>query len=251
MTTRALDARVALPERTSDTVHIVGFAPSWSETPWDTPAEKWGMNSLHHLAGDKKWSAWFQLHDIDKHHPADKTSHVKWLMESGIPVYMWEHHIEKYPLPNAVPYPRNEILEHFGTEYFTNSVSWMIAYAIYREYQNIGVFGIDMAQDSEYMNQRPSCEFFLGYAVGKGLNVYIPPSSDLLKAPYQYGYQDGDAFRVKLEARLEDLQKRLGEMENQRNQSQSVALQLMGAIEDTQYYLRAWSQPRNDGKANS
>lgn len=132
-------------------VYIVGFAPSWPLTPWEVPnAHYWGMNALHKVAPDKPWTAWFQLHDIERAHPNDAREHLEWLAQCNVPVFMWEEHIPKYGLPNAVPYPRQAVLKFFDTEYFTNTVSWMIALAIYQQYKKIGVYGVDMAQDEEY-----------------------------------------------------------------------------------------------------
>lgn len=248
MTTSAsLNAGVAVATRS---VHIVGFAPSWEETPWDSGADLWGMNALHKVAAGKPWTAWFQLHDIDKHHTADREEHVTWLRESNLPVYMWPHHARQYAseIPNAVPYPQAQVLDHFGT-YFTNTVSWMIALAILGKYHNIGVYGVDMAQDSEYGHQRPSCEFFLGWAVGAGINLYVPQSSDLLKTSHLYGLQEdqADALRTKYATRLKELQDRKAAMEREYNQMQAALNQLAGAIENTQYFLRAWSQPVLNG----
>lgn len=231
-------------------VQIVGFAPSWIETPWDNGAHLWGMNALHKLAPDKRWSMWFQLHDIDRHHKEDRAEHVGWLRDSGLPIYMWEHHLARYQaeLPNAIPYPKEAILGHFGS-YFTNTVSWMIAMAIVSGYQDIGVYGIDMAQDSEYAHQRPSCEFFLGWAAGAGVRLSIPSSSDLLKTPYLYGAEEeeANALRTKYQVRLKELNERKTAMERDFGNLQAALNQIAGAIENTQYFLRAWSQPNLDG----
>lgn len=243
MTTGVPDTGVANPP---PSLYIVGFAPSWSETPWNIEgAEYWGLNSLHKVAPDKPWTAWFQLHDLDTHHPHDKAEHVAWLIDSRIPIFMWEKHIEKYQLPNAVPYPLDDIVAKFGT-YFNNTVSWEIALAIHiGGYKKICVYGVDMATSSEYGNQRPSCEFFLGWAKGAGIEIEIPDSADLLKVPYLYGLQDPEltALEKKMKARAEGLKRDLAAQEEMRNNAQAISLQLRGAIEDTEYYLNTWTQP--------
>lgn len=244
-------------------INIVGFAQSWVQAPWhDLSQEIWGMNALHKLADARpdlnpRFNRWYQLHDIDSHHRADRDEHVAWLRNSGLPVIMWPEHVEKYgsEIPNAFPYPKLAVTEMFG-RYFTNTVSWMIAHAIFEQRPHIGVFGIDMAQDSEYAHQRPSCEFFLGWAVGAGISLHIPDTSDLLKAPFMYGAEDGNPMRIKMESRLEELTGRKNEVQNQINQltgqlqqATTVLHQILGAEEDTRYYLRAWTMPQNaDGK---
>jgi hypothetical protein len=153
---------------------------------------------------------------------------------------MWAEHIDKYGIPNAVPYPRDEVVEHFG-KYFTNTVSWMIAHAIIENRSKIGVYGVDMAQDSEYGHQRPSCEYFLGWAQGLGIEIEIPEASDLLKAPFLYGLEDPGPLRKKLVRRQAELQERKQQIEGQLNQLSNAHQQIMGALEDTQYWLRTWT----------
>lgn len=236
------------------TVYIVGFAPSWVETPWDDPiAERWGMNALFKIAGDKPWDRWYQLHDIDIAHADDKHEHIDWLRKTGIPCFVWPDHVEKMREAgvNAHPYPKAEVLARFG-RYFTNSVSWMIAHAILEDRIKVGVYGVDMAQDSEYAHQRPSCEWMIGVAQGLGVLVDIPGSSDLLKTPFLYGAEDHNPLRVKMEARFKELSERRQNLEQQLSQArgqvgqlESVLNQILGAQEDTNYWLRAWTMPQN------
>ena len=226
--------------RTKDTVNIVGFAPSWVDTPWDDEeADLWGMNALYKVAPDKNWAAWFQLHDIKKHHPHDLDEHLKFLTEGEFATFLWDKELQKYSMPRGVAYPREQVLDRFGN-YFTNSVSWMLAMAIMMGYKKIGVYGIDMAQDSEYQSQRPSCEYFIGIAEGLGIEVFIPETADLLKAEYLYGYDDPSVMRAKMEARLKELTGRRNEAQRQRDEAQVGFLQITGAIEDVQYWLRNW-----------
>lgn len=231
------------------TAYIVGFAPSWVLTPWgDTDAHFWGMNALHKVAPDKPWTHWFQLHDIDQHHTEDRDEHVKWLASQPYPVMMFEEHAAKVidELPNLAIYPRAEVLAEFGN-YFTNTVSWEIALAIMMGYKRIGIYGIDMAQDSEYGGQRPSCEWMIGVAQGRGIEVDIPGTSDLLKTPYLYGIEDGGAMRVKYDARMKELIERRTDLERQRNMAHEALLQVVGAIENTEYFRRVWSQEEGKG----
>lgn len=232
-------------------LYIVGFAPSWEETPWDDPgADYWGLNNLHKLAPDKPWTAWFQLHDVMAHHGTD-VEHLDFLATANIPVWMFPEHLEKFPIPMGRPYPRQAVLSRFG-DYFTNSISWMIAFAIMSDaYDRISVYGIDMAQDSEYGSQRPSCEYFLGLAAGQGIEVYIPPTSDLLKTPFLYGIEDemADVMRTKYQARIADLTKRKQQMEQEINQRQMVLHQLLGALEDCNFWLTRWTPIKSRSNA--
>jgi hypothetical protein len=94
-------------------------------------------------------------------------------------------------IPCSVPFPRKVLEEKYGA-YFTNTISWEIALATHIGVEEIHIYGVNMATDIEYQSQRPSCEYYIGLARGKGTKVYIPPESDLLKAFYSYGFEDGE-----------------------------------------------------------
>ncbi|MDX1744988.1 MAG: hypothetical protein R3324_03545 [Halobacteriales archaeon] len=240
---------VSYPVRSKDRVNIVGFAPSWTETPWHEDAEFWGLNSLHRVAEGRPWTRWFQLHDIDEHH-GDDPDHLMWLRQTSLPVYVWPEHVakysEKYGFTNLIPYPRDWILNEFGT-YFTNSISWMMALAIAENFSHMGVYGVDMAQDTviggEYSQQRPSCEYFIGLARGRGISVTIPDTSDLLKTLSLYGMPESDAALTKFRARRQELAGRKSQHDQQVQAHQQASLQLAGAIENLDWLIRTWMNP--------
>jgi hypothetical protein len=236
------------------TVYIIGFADTWRQTPWDDKnAERWGLNALHKVAADKPFDRWYQLHDIDKFHSNDLEEHVGWLAAFPGPVYLWEEHMERWAsfIPTATPYPKTEVVAEFGN-YFTNSISWMIAHALLEAgtdpttpplRQKIGIFGVDMAVDTEYSHQRPSCEYFLGIARGRGIKVQLPPTSDLLKSPFLYGVEDGDFYRQKLEARDKELAGQFAQYEKIMAEHQAAMHQIVGARDQIKYDLRTWTHP--------
>jgi hypothetical protein len=202
-------------------------------------ADLWGMNALYKVAADKDWDAWFQLHDIKKHHADDLEEHIEFLRSGDFSVFLWDKELEKFPMDNGIAYPREDMVSVFGS-YFTNTVSWMVAIAIALGYRHIGIYGIDMAQDSEYGSQRPSCEYFIGWAKGMGIEITIPETSDLLKSPFLYGFEDASIMRAKMEGRLKELQGRIQATQQQRDTAQAGFFQLQGAIEDLQYWMKNW-----------
>ena len=89
-------------------------------------------------------------------------------------------------------------IKDYSPQYFTNSVCYMIAMAIKEEYERIELYGVRQAGLVEYMDQRKGVEFWVGYAMGKGIEVYINPPTSLLKnhrdAPY--GYYENEAYKL-------------------------------------------------------
>jgi hypothetical protein len=111
----------------------------------------------------------------------------------------------------------------------------------------IGMYGVNMAQHglsngpsnagwftSEYARQRPSVEYWIGIAEGKGIKVIIPPQSDILKSSCIYGYHTTDVQK-KITARKAELQQRIAHAQQREQQGHDEALFLSGALEGMQY----------------
>lgn len=195
---------------------IVGFAPSsYRDAPYnDQTWEVWSLNDAYVLPGMSRADRWFEIHirqevDISTRDP----NHIEWLKKrNDMPIYM----IRKFQdIPMSVAYPIREVVQEFG-QYLTNTVTYMILLGIQEGFTTIGVWGVDMAQGgsygqpSEYAEQRPSCEWALGLAQGRGIHTYIPPASDLLKSPGLYGWEgDGSQMRMKIRGRSMELQTRI------------------------------------------
>jgi len=99
---------------------------------------------------------------------------------------------------------------------------------------------VDMAQDSvletEYSYQRPSCEYLLGIAVGRGIEVKVSPQSDLLKADHLYGF-DSNQFRVRMLARRRTLQEKVKELEAEIRKSQDLIQRSVGGVNALEWLL--------------
>lgn len=242
---------VSLPARPEKKIAIIGFTASRDQAPWGQPGwEIWICNNLWKLVPDK-WHRLYDLHDLatitsDPEQAAfiagqkGQTATGDQVELAGRPVVCWE---PQQDWRTAVPYPRPEITGLFGN-YFTNSISWMIAHAIAENATELHVYGVDMATSGEYGGQRPSCEYFLGLAAGLGIKVYLPPESDLLKVAFMYGAEDDTAMFAKLSSREKELRDRLGVLTQQQQQITVQAAQVQGALEDVTYWRSVWTSPR-------
>jgi hypothetical protein len=234
-----------------ETVCIVGCSDSKTMAPLEKQDEYefWGVNNLF-LTMPGPWSRWFEIHSITKDgdqwlRRGDSAfrgqtveKYLKGLAGLDCPVYMQQ----KNPLvPNSVMYPMQEIVEKFGT-YFTNTISWEIALAISEGFKEIKIYGIDMAVDSEYTHQRPSVEFFLGIALGRGIKVSIPPNSDLLKTRFLYGFQDVQELEwtTRIKLTLKSLNERRDKYEDEMKLNERKVYESNGAIAGIQEMLKTW-----------
>lgn len=168
-------------------IAIVGFAESTRHlAPYDD--DEWEIHAMNQLYRHiPRATVWWEMHQRADF-LADQvpgTDYLQWLKESPIPIYM----IEKFSdIPKSVRYPIEDMVQHFG-DYFYSTISYMLAHAIVGGFETIGVWGIDLAHDSEYEYQKPSAEYLLGIARGLGIKLVIPPQSALLRGQYRYGYQ--------------------------------------------------------------
>ena len=168
--------------------------------------EIWTMN--HHLYLDEQEpealrnlprgiTRLFEVHKKDwflrKEIPAAE-KYWEWLQQPHpFPIYT----IEPIPeIPAAVDYPREALrilFEHLWRgdkqqEYYSSSVAMMFALAIYEGFDRIELYGIEMATGTEYADQRPGGEYWIGYANGRGIDVILHPRCHLCDAVV-YGYE--------------------------------------------------------------
>lgn len=252
-------------------VCIVGFTGHKDEAPWDDPEFDIRLcNNLWRHVDNRVPDRLYDPHPISEIRKGDP-EHLKFLAENGmVPCYV----VEQQPdWPTSITLPRSEINEcedfqPFG-HYVTNTISWMIAHALYEgPPRELWVVGVDMATGSEYASQRPSCEFWLGLAHQMCDKVYIPQTSDLLKAAVQYGFESDSEVTAKLRHLIQErqqqarqLQGQLQELDQQYTDQKSQLdrqynaqrLQVVqaigqceGAVQQLQYVLGVWHQPQVD-----
>jgi len=218
------------PQR-KDRVCIVGFANSKKFVPWDKTDdyEYWGLNELYldpDIPQNAPWSRWFELHYdrfTRKRGKERCEDHAERLAKMGIPVYLCKPHPD---IPNGIEFP--QAVFNLFPDYWTNSVSYMIALAIHQRFKEIRIYGVDMAQQTEYAHQRPSCELLIGWALGQGIEVYIPPESDLLKSAYRYGFEE-NIMGPKLRDRLGELAEKRNAHAREKAKAEGHVNQCIGA----------------------
>jgi hypothetical protein len=214
-------------------VAIVGFADSWVKAPFDDLSfEIWVCNEME-MVNPKRITRWFEPHS-EKIANGDRAhNHINFLGQVPVPVYVQGQSMtdDNSPpafsnMPTAKVIPLATLNERFfgwrykgdpHEGYWTNTISMMIGVALLEGFDEIHTYGVNMAQDTEYKEQRASCEYMLGLAHGMGKKIYLPPESDLLSSPYIYGYEDEKANWLKTKLKAEN-DARAREMDNLRGQ---------------------------------
>jgi hypothetical protein len=130
----------------------------------------------------------FEIHDeIEEGHDP---RYPQWLVDKNIPLIVGKSFAIKAKHVTVFPFDESEQL--FGSLYLTSSPAMMLCLAMLRGYQDIELFGVDLAiDDFEYFWQRPCMEAWIGFARGKGHNVTLHESSPVFKADYVEGMACG------------------------------------------------------------
>lgn len=227
-------------------VAIVGTAPSWKQVPWSDPGLfVMSLNDAYRLAGFQRADAWFDFHPLNRFYsvppgqqqvfshqippgyyvrPAD---HLVWLERQQIPIYLHPEYREQHPAAaewrHARAFPKAEIEAEFG-RYFTSSPGWMLALAVMSGARDVAIYGIHLATEFEYVQQRPNFEFLIGRVLGPGRvtttikdgmrhyetkdgHVALPEASPVLQSNFQYAFdQRPDAAHEPLKWELHKLQ---------------------------------------------
>lgn len=235
-------------------IAIVGTSPQNAHlAPYNDPTwEIWGISRMYLMV--PRWDRWYELHRFeelcrtwapgqDDVEAESRKAYTQWLTQDhGRPIFV------QPPLagqgPSLVPYPLEQVIQAFPRRYFTNQISYMIAHAILEleteETPALGVWGVDMALKEEYREQRPSCEYFLGIAEGRGIEVVIPEQSNLLRCSGLYGFSPINPMVETLKAKKAELGQRRAGIENGLKQGQMQFAGLSGALDIIDGLLQNW-----------
>jgi len=223
---------------------ILGTAQSLHMAPWsDKTLECWGLNDGYMLNVPRA-DRWFDLHpwhqmwfrqagpngaalssglrDLPAGLYLRPEHHLQWLKTRSFPVYLAEAH------PDVVSgrvFPKQQVLDFFapywpwrrtrqgqiipGPDYEVSTPSWMLMLAMMEGYREIHVYGIHLATDWEYVQQRPNFEWLLGFAAGRDIKVVLPETTPICKASYRY------AFEPKADIPMQQAQLRIGQIKQE------------------------------------
>ncbi len=154
------------------------------------------------------------------------------------PVFMSQRHAD---IPSSVRIPYEALIKKYGHYFWQSTICYMLAMAIELKPKAIGLWGIDMSATEEYAYQRPSCQHFLGLAMALGIEVVLPPESDLMRPPTMYGLGEHNPRHIKMMARRAEIAANLQQAEQMQAQAQIRIAQLRGAIGEVDYQLGHWS----------
>ncbi len=152
------------------------------------------MHDKLFLMDDLRW--------LEKH---DKT-YARWVRKHNKPTMVSTVY---HDYPNAVAYPLHEVMEYIKDDIFTqNTVSYMIAYAMYIEVERLSVYGADFVYPNGNFAEKGgmAVAYLLGMCQEKGIKFRLPAETTMLYANtvkmagseltrVHYGYHRKDQMR--------------------------------------------------------
>ena len=193
----------------------------------------------------------FEVHRWEPGQPWFSPQYCQFLREFTGRVYVGG------PIPeiqNAVVYPIERVEEAFSSYFLHSSLSLMMALAILEiedhrktrqapEDDTIGLWGVDMAAHEEWGDQKDGCTFFVLEALRRGIQVFVPPESCLLRPKPIYGLSEWDHSYIKATARAREMtgRKQTHDQTIQEHTRQSAFL--AGALDNHNYWINTWTSP--------
>jgi len=140
-------------------VCLVGKGKGWKDAPHE--GEVWGITQqikglpVSRIIDMNDYSLWGPMEA-----KWDRASRER-AATAGIPYY------------DLSTYPLDAVIAHTGVDYFSNTVDYAIALAIYEGVNEIHLYGINMELESEYAFEKPGVDFWCGFALGRGIKIIV------------------------------------------------------------------------------
>jgi hypothetical protein len=163
---------------------ICGGSDTIQFMPKDIKGEIWGINDTAFKL--PRVDTIFELHTREIVERCVRTpDYLQRLKDFKGRVFMQNKHKD---IKSSVKFPVNKLTKKYGKK-FVSSIDYMIAYAIEEGYKDIELWGVDLAVYEEYLYQRPSAMYWIGYAKGLGIKVTVQENSGI-NFENLYGYEN-------------------------------------------------------------
>lgn len=141
-------------------VAILGKLPTKFKAPFDNKDyDIWAFN--YHNEKLPRITTWFDIHTNKPNPIAD--------------IYRQD-------------FPFDEVEKLVGGKYFNNTASYLIAYAILKDYKEIELYGMRFETDTEKRKQEyQNVRELIFFAKGKGIKISAPVDNILLSEYARYG----------------------------------------------------------------
>lgn len=213
-------------------LHLAPFAnPDWCKVGCSPGV--WGALAPRGIQAD----VWVELHRIEVGQPWMSADYFDFIRQFPGKVWMAETRAD---VPNCVILPLPELIRAYSPYFFTSSIAYMLAMCIHAGFEKVMLAGVDMAAATEYKDQRLGCQYFAMLAQARGIEVGVPPESDLFRPAPLYGVSETSHARIKIMARRRELEGRVQQALAKQQEAKDESLYLRGALEDLEWNEMDW-----------
>jgi SAM-dependent methyltransferase len=147
--------------------------------------EVWGVNAI---GGVLQCDRVFHMDDLvvqEARAAADPKGNiapmVEWLKRHPGPVYT---SVVRPGYPGLIAFPLEAVLGAGWPAYFNSTAAYAIAFAVHIGVKHISLWGLDYTFPNVHEGERgrACCEFWLGLAAAKGIEITVPDGSTLMDA---------------------------------------------------------------------
>ena len=227
-----MEGTEAPAEKPRKKVAIIGTTPHRVKAPYgDLSWEIWAQAQ----PDLPRWNRWFEIHDLKV--IQEKFAYVWTWMKSqdgSRPIYLREPHPE---IKGSLAYPRQRMIDRFDTWHFTSTVAFELAMAIDEGFTDIAMFGIDMADETEYKEQKPGCRTMVTIAKMLGISVSVPPECELLVPSKLYALDDPDPSIARLKLKRQELEGRVRAAATGLEEGKNSVIAMNGAIQMIDHFI--------------
>lgn len=166
-------------------IAIVGLGPGGEDAPFfDWSWQTWAL--LIDTFARSRADVLFEMHQM---HKIEQYGGIEIAGSLGPDARVfWQHPTHG----RFVQYPLEDVIADLGRDWFGSTIAYMVALAIHRRPETIGLWGIHMDDGKEFLYQRANLSWLLGFAEGRGIKVELPDDCRLLrydgKDPVRYGH---------------------------------------------------------------
>jgi hypothetical protein len=217
-------------------IAVCGSAPSSIKfAPWHNPAwEIWACSPDNY--NSPRVDAWFELHSLDRKFCPANEPYAK-VLKVHDRVYVSK--LDKR-LPKAILLDTDTLRRKYGDYFFTSSLAWMMAFAIEQNPKVIGIWGVDMSAVDEYGYQRAGMHYFMQKAQDAGIEIILPPQSDLAQGPPLYGLKEHWPMYWKMKVSANELERKIAERGSLEKKAYEEKIALHGARDYLEYIQNTW-----------
>jgi len=220
-------------------IALIGSAPSSiAAAPYHDPSwQIWGCSpGAYGIIPRGRSNMWWELHRYEPGQTWFSPEYCNFLRDHPCVIVAEE----VGAIPNGKVLDVKGLVEKYGPYFFTSSIAWMMALAIESNASKIGLWGVDMAAQEEYQAQRSGLHYFATIAKQRGIEVGVPPESDLFRPRFLYGVDEITHSHIKMRARRNELSSRLRAAEAELQNKVAETHFLKGALDDLEYCSATW-----------